>query len=625
MVDQSWQEVEHTLPKAAAPFSISLHVFGGQHRPQVFPIASIGEMGECSTRKVLLQFAESRSAIVDIERSPYSLRLTGMAFGRPSFVIECRCLMTPADQTHFTYRIVEVLIDRAPAILINNALLPVNPRRRPHTQAFFELTAVQGQYRTGRLVDELSLAEQFHRLRVNGLDGRGTGTVMSAIGAIKVQAGFRSHDHPFPREYAPVTDAQLTTLVSRYTRWRDAVGGQIADLITTLKERRRVTPLAVAQTPKDVGQAAITVHVPALLPMTMALGVDFLAAAIDRGHLKKVSAVVRNVTLPLVADHVAAMKSKLESGRPGVVAWLDENQHGRTWPMPRQMMGMSADHEVAALGYWEHSQEVVGLAGRYSAAEYSARLADLDLTNYLKGNAIKTSMPCPVCAEQAVVAVTMVPTNTSLGVWSLACANCGHNEAVNDAPDKSFTVSASSFSCSCTACAERGNMLFRTYGARAKQFPDLMDKALVDAAERLEKGAPGWTLAADKTVDFGEDLVGRYREQAVAVPGAAAPGSMYRLLPERVREQLGNGGLVSEMLEREHGFHRVLSYCAMPAFDGSPGWEHTFSLARAGFDLRDVKSFYAWARSALAFALGGTLVLPMLVTIREPSRHDTLA
>jgi len=625
MVGRSWQVAEHTLPKAAAPFSISLQVFGGQHRPQVFPIASIGEMGECSIREVLQQLAGSRGAVVDIERSPYSLKLTGTAFDRPSFVIECRCPMTPADQVHFTCRMVEVLIDRAPTILVNNAFLPSNPKRKPHTQAFFQLNAVQSPYRTGRLVGELELAEQFCRLRVNGLGGRGIETAVSGIGPINVQAGFRTHDQPFPRDYAPVTDAQLTTLVSRYMRWRDAVGDQIADLITTLKERQRVTPLAAAQMPQDVGQAAIGVKVPALLPMTMALGTGFLDTTIDRGHLAKLSTCVRQATLPLVAEHVKAMKSKLDSGRPGIVAWLNTNQHASTWPVPRQMMGMSADHEVAALGYWEHSHEVVGAAGRYSALEYSARLVDVDLTNFLKANSIKTSIPCPVCSLPAGVTVTMVPTETSLGVWSLACESCGHNEAVNNAPDKSFTASAPALTCACTACVARGALLLENYGETAKQFPALMDKALVDAAERFISGAPGWALAPDKTAHFGEEQAGRYFESPVAAAGNAAPSSLYRLLPEEVRGQLRNGGSISALLERDQGFERELSYCALPAFDGSAGWEHTYSTMRAGFDPKNFQSFRDWATSALAFALGGTLVLPMLVTIREPSRHDTPA
>ncbi|RJG11322.1 hypothetical protein [Massilia cavernae] len=352
----------------------------------------------------------------------------------------------------------------------------------------------------------------------------------------------------------------------------------------------------------------------------MALGTDFIAAVIDRAHLAEASAAVRSAALAQVSDHVAAMKSRLESSRPGILAWLDKNQHARVWPMPHPMMGVLGDHDVAPLGYWEHSKDVVGATGRYTALEYSARIDTMGLTNALKRNSIKTSIPCPVCSQPAAVAVTILPADESFGVWSLECSTCGHKEAVQDAPDMSFTASAPALTCKCKACAARGDELFSVYGPRATRFPELMDNVLIEAAGRLMGHEPGWTLAHDGTAHFGEGLAGRYFEVPVQVAAGTARGSFYSSLPADVKAQLGSSGVFSALLERTYGVDPQLSYCAIPAFDGSAGWQHTFSMARVGFDPSDGQSFLLWAEHAVAFALSGTLVLPMLVTVPEPSR-----
>ncbi|RJG11321.1 hypothetical protein [Massilia cavernae] len=266
LVGRPWQDAERSLATAPAPFSISLYVLGGQHRPQVFPIASIGEMADGAIKQILQQAQASRGAVIDIERFPSGLKITAVDRDRPTFVIECRSPLTPEDQAHFMHRLVDVLGERAPALLVNNALLPANPKQKPYTQAFFQLNAAHGPYRSGRLVGELDLAEQFHLLHVPELGEHYSDTTSSRLGAVKLQVGFRTYNQPFPRDYAPVTAAQLATLVSRYIRWRDAVGPEFAELVATLKARRRSPPLAAAQLAHDRGRAALAVHVRALLP-----------------------------------------------------------------------------------------------------------------------------------------------------------------------------------------------------------------------------------------------------------------------------------------------------------------------------------------------------------------------
>lgn len=589
----------------------------------------MGEMQGAVIHQVLQHLEGTRGAVIDIERSPYGLKLTATDCTRQSFMIECRFPFKPLDHVDFTYRLVKELADRAPAILVNNALLPANPKSKAFTEVFFQLNEVNGPYRTSRLHSEFGLFEHLYSLRPRRTDELLSDAVAAAFDSFHVQAGFRTHDKPFPSDHAPVTPAQLRILSERCSLWFEAVGPQIKEVLALLKGRRRSTPLAPVHTPIMHGQAAMAVDVPALLPLTAAFGSDFLSKLIERERLVGVSSAVRQATLPQVEAHVAAMKAKLEAGRPGILDWLDKHQHAQEWPMPRQMMGsIMGDQTVAALGYWQHSQEVVGPAGRYSAAEYGARIGDLGLTNALRLGAIKTSVACPSCAGDSTVTVIMMPTATSLGAWSIECHSCGHTEAVNAEPGQRLSITASALTCGCNACTERGDELFKSFGATAKGFSARMDLALVDAAERLENAAPGWALERDDTVRFGDGLAGHYSEAIVAASGTNEPMSWYQSLPHEVKEHLQGNRSYSTSLEHDYGFVRELSYCAMPAFDssgGSGGWLHTYSLARAGFDAQDPKSFRSWASAALSFALGGTLRLPVLVTVREPSRSREAA
>jgi len=617
-VGKPWQKAEKELPQKPAPFIISLSVLGGNHRPQHFPMSSVGEMVEAAIDHVLKQAPGSRGAIVDIQRSPYSLILTTTDRDRPTFVIECHGPFTPRDQSRFTYRFVEDLGKRAPALLVNNALLPMSPKLKPYTQAFFQLNAVEGTFRSGRLVGELELFEQFARFRMHEIEGAVTGTVMSVVGAVRLEVGFRTFDKPFPRDYVPVTAPQLAHLMPRYARWSDAVGSDVAEVIAVLKQRKRSVPLNDTRLARDPGQVVTSVHVPARLPVTEAIGDDFFAALIDRDRLTALSHCIRRATLAEVPGHVTAMKVRIEAEHPGYLKRLDKNQHSECWPMPRQMIGLWDIGDVAGLGYWEHAHEVAGPKGRFTAVDYAKRISDLDLTNALKRAAVKTTMPCPQCTQQADIAVTMVPTDTSLGVWSLVCANCGHNEAVTEAPDRSLALNAAALTCECNSCIERGQQLLDNFGTKAGDFPRLLDKALIDGADRVTTNAPGWALTSERVVHFGEGLSGVYIETPMAAAGDTAPGSLYRLLPAGTRERLPNGPIVSARLAQDFGFERTMSYCALPPFDGSAGWEHTYSMARAGFDPQDLLSFRRWAQNTLAFALAGTLVLPVLVTVCKP-------
>lgn len=617
-VGKPWQKAEKELPQKSAPFTISLSVLGGDHRAQHFPMTSVGEMVEAAIDHVLKQAPGSRGAIVDIQRSPYSLILTTIDRDRPTFVIECHGPFTPGDQSRFTYRFVEDLGKRAPTILVNNALLPMSPKLKPYTQAFFQLNAVEGTFRSGRLVGELELFEQFARFRTQEIEEAVTGTVMSVIGAVRLQAGFRTFDEPFPRDYVTVTAPQLAHLMPRYTRWTDAVGSDVAEVIAVLKQRRRSVPLNAPRVALDPGQAVTSVHVPARLPMIEALGSDFFDALIGRNRLAALSRSVRSATLTEVPGHVAAMKVRIEVAHPGYLKRLNRNQHSESWPMPRQMLGLWDIDDVAGLGYWEHAQEVAGPTGRFAAADYAKRIADLDLTNALKRAAVKTTMPCPECSQQADIAVTMVPTDTLLGVWSLVCNNCGHNEAVTDAPDRPLALNAAPLTCNCNSCIELGQQLLDTFGTKAADFPRLMDKALMDGVDQVTSNAPGWALTSERVVHFGEGLSGQYIEIPMAAAGDTAPSSLYQLLPAGMRERLPDGPIVSARLAQDFGFKREILYCALPPFDGSAGWEHTYSMSRAGFDPQDLLSFRRWAQNTLAFALAGTLVLPVLVTVSKP-------
>jgi hypothetical protein len=618
LVDMPWQKAEKSLKSAAPEFAIALYILGGEHRPQLLCMSSLGEMVDAAIKQIQELLPASACAVIDVERSPFGLTLTATDLDSPSFVIECRAPFTPNDHVRFTYRLIEQLSARAPAVLVNNALLASHAKHNASTEVFFELVAGQVGYRSGRLVGELGLFEQLEIGEVTRDEHNSAGLVAPRAGALNLKAGFRSYDEPWPRDYRPVSDAQIDILFARYTTWRSAVS-DFRERVALLNERRRKTPLMTKHAASHHGEMSSIVHVSACLPITLALGDNFITDMVQRDMFTKTSHAVREATLDLIPAHTAALKAKLETQFPGKLARLNEHQHAVVQLPPRQMMGIFADSGEVALGYWEHCKEVVGPSGRFTAKEYGARISDTDLTHSLRRDAIKTAIPCPMCGKGADVSVTMLPSAQMLGVWSLTCQACGHAEEVRDAPDAEFKTSAPAVTCTCNSCKVHGADLFKRHGTAAAKFSENLDRVLVEAAEHLVKGKPGWELSADKTVRLGADLSGRYSEAVFSAGGTSRQERFYSLMPQVAKDQMRNGGLNSALLERDHGYGRQLSYCAIrPFFDASQGWVLSISTARMGFDPADPQSFRRWASHVVDFALQGTMVLPVLITTTAP-------
>ena len=618
LVDMPWQKAEKALGSTLPAFAITLYILGGEHRPQLLPVASIGEMADAAIEQIQVQLPTSRCAVIDVERSPFGLRLNATDLDGPSFVLECRAPFTPNAHVRFTYRLIEKLNACAPAVLVNNALLASHTKHNASTEVFFELSAGQAGYRSGRLSGELDLFEQFERLEVTRGEHNAADLVAPRAGVLNLKAGFRSYDEPWPHDYRPVSTAQIDILFARYVSWRAAVS-DFREHVALLKARRRKTPLVSRHAASQDGEVSSIVHIPARLLITQALGDDFMDDMIQSQMFTKTSHAVRKATLDLIPDHVAALKARLETQFPGVLARLNEHQHAIVQPPPRQMMGIISDSGEVALGYWEHSKEVIGPSGRFTAKEYGARISDTDLTHVLRRDAIKTAIPCPKCGEGADVSVTMLPSTQTLGVWSLACKACGHAEDVRDAPDAQFKTSAPGVTCTCNACKAHGADLFKRYRTTAAKFSENLAQVLVEAAEHLVKDEPGWELSADKTVRLGTDLNGWYSEAIFSAGGSGHQESIYAAMTQVVKEQMRAGGLNSVLLERNHGYKRNLSYCALsPFFDASAGWALSISTARMGFDPADPESFRRWASHLVAFAQQASMVLPVLITTTAP-------
>jgi hypothetical protein len=618
LVNMPWQKAEKSLGSAAPAFAITLHILGGEHRPQLLYVSSLGEMVEAAIMQIQVLLPDSRCAVIDIERSPFGLTLTATDIDSPSFMIECRAPFTPNDHVRFTYRLVEQLSACAPAVLVNNGLLASHAKHNAFTEVFFELIADQVGYRSGRLVGELGLFEQLEIGEVTRGEHNSAGLLAPRAGALNLKAGFRSYDEPWPHDYHPVSAAQIDILFVRYTTWRGAVS-DFRESVALLKERRRKTPLVSKHAASHNGEMSSIVRVPAHLPIALALGDGFIADMVQRDMFTKTSQAVREATLDLIPDHIASLKARLETQFPRKLARLNEHQHAIVQLAPRQMMGIFTDSGEVALGYWQHCKEVIGPSGRFTAQEYGSRISDTDLPHSLRRNAINTAIPCPMCSESADVSVTMLPSAQTLGVWSLKCQACGHAEEVRDAPDAAFMTSAPAVTCTCNACKVHGADLFKQYGTAAVKFSENLDRVLVEAVDHLVKGEPGWELSADKTVRLGADLSGRYSEAVFAAGGTTRPDGFYSLMPQVIKEQMRHGGLNSALLEHDHGYERQLSYCAIrPFFDASAGWALSIATARIGFDPADPESFRRWASHMVAFALQSSMVLPVLITTTAP-------
>jgi transcription elongation factor Elf1 len=619
LVGKRWNEVKNSFPAA---YNVSLRYFGGQRRPVQLKCKSIREMAPRVIEELKQALADTIGAVIDVARSPYTLQLNVANTQGPAFAIECRGRWSSQEQAKFIRRLDDELGRDRPTVVIDHALRPHQVVDGEYAHAKFTVVKADDPSRTQKCDSELTLFAQFDHCRVTGIGP--DETLLSGVGPLRVLASWRLYDEPFAGNPSPITSGQLSILFKRYQRLRKATQGSIEDLAKMLKELRGDLALSIPFAAHGPGEITFAVSVAAGLPMAMALGRDFFDFAVNRSRLLAIGRAVREVTLPLVRQHVESLQNKLERQHPGILARLDKMQFAAIQPIPRQGMGFGAT-DIMALGYWAHSHEVAGAEGRYSALEFGKRIDPYNLKLALGRDAIKTSVSCPECGKTAAASVTMLPTETTLGVWAVSCDHCGHRESVDDAPDTDFASSVPAFTCSCKACAERGSEMARKFGQKAGQFSTLLDKALVAAADHLERGTLSWYLDDDNIAHFGPDLEGRYSEEAVLVAGTGRNGQWYKLLPEEFKALQGTGRLTSSALASSHGYERSLSYCSLPECDGMPHHILEYALARAGFDPRDVGSFRKWAANLIAFAQCGTLKLPLLAMVRKLAVIDNAA
>lgn len=627
LMHKPWHAVKTSGSDKPLAYSISLIVLGGQHKPCEISAATTGEMCSAAVEQIVPMLSKSQGAVIDMKRTPYNLTLTVTDVNGPSFIIDCHGPLVPDDHVRFTHRLEEALMTRAPTVLLNYALLPTKAKHGAYTQPFFRVTSVEDAHRSTRLVGELDLFELFASARMSNMDTRAD-TIMTTVGTARVQVAFRDYDEPFAKEYVPITVGQLNKLWKRYHLWSGEIGQPVNDIVKTLKEKRRSPALNLSDTGGQPGEVSFAVSVAARLPITLVLGNDFMDAAIASNNLRTTSDILLHTVRPLITDHVELLKQKIEEASPGWPDRLDKNSFAAIQPLPNELMGwkVGVDNTYIALGYWAHSQEVVGASGRYSAREYSTRIADYNLATALKDGAISTTTPCPCCAEPAVAIVTMLPTSNSYGVWAVNCNSCGHHEKVSDAPDKNFESSLPAFTCGCRTCVARGHELAQVFSPKAQHFASHLNKALVLAADNFAASTPGWRLDDDNMARFGEDQYGRYYERVVHVTGIAAGESISRHLPAEYTEMKRQGLASSAQLQSQHGFDRKLTYRALPALDDNDiGKVHAYSMACAGFDPTDVASFRSWASNTLAFAMVYTLQLPLIATVRKHIAAPTSA
>lgn len=497
-----WLKASNILGARPPLFSVVLRHLGGQDRPHQIAVASTSEMITHTVEHLLRRLSSTGGAVIDTERGPQCLTLTVTDRARPTFVIECRASFSPKDHVRFTYSLIEQLRERAPAVLVNNGLLAPDSKAIANTEVFFQVDAIEGSYRSGRLVSELELFELLHRWDIGRGEAGSPEFCSARAGTLGVQVGFRQFDAPWVRSYRRASGLQLDLLYARYMTWRSAVE-DLSTCISELKERRRKKPLALNRAGNGADDAACVVHADASLLIDMALGVDFRVDAEQRNIAAITSRTVREVALGLVDDHVAALQDRIEGRYPGALARFDEHLHAQVQPTPRQLMSMLNDIGEVALGYWSHCKDVVGAAGRFTALEYGTRVTDPGLAQSLKRDAIKANMACPCCGAPAALTVAMLPTEAALGAWKLDCASCGHTEEVRDTPTDAFWSSLPALQCSCSTCTKRGKELLDRHGNVASKFRERLDEALDSVAENLLEKVPGWELAADGVARLG--------------------------------------------------------------------------------------------------------------------------
>jgi hypothetical protein len=225
---------------------------------------------------------------------------------------------------------------------------------------------------------------------------------------------------------------------------------------------------------------------------------------------------------------------------------------------------------------------------------------------------IDVSVPCPHCREAADATVIMLPTEGSLGVWKLSCPRCNHAQTVVDATGENPDTGVPALSCICDHCMAHGSGLFNRYRNDSAALPQRLDQALVEAAEHLIAGVPDWRLTANGEAQFGGNLRGRYHESVLCAAGVRE--NSYGHLPDELKGFHGpqRNSLV---VERDYGFKRDMSYCALPPYTWPASVDYL--VMRAGFNWDDLASFRRWAVVVCSVAHRGWLQMPLVATVRK--------